>query len=36
LFRKGAFKVTGFVAMFFFGVLLLVIFDALIGDNDRD
>lgn len=27
---------TGFVAMFFLGVLLLVIFDALTGDNDRD
>ena len=26
---------TGFVAMFFLGVLLLVIFDALTGDNDR-
>ena len=27
---------TGFVAMFFIGVLLLMIFDALTGDNDRD
>jgi len=27
---------TGFVAVFFIGVLLLMIFDALTGDNDRD
>jgi hypothetical protein len=36
LFRKGVCEMTGFVAMFFLGVLLLVIFDALTGDNDRD
>jgi hypothetical protein len=36
LFRKGELKMTGFVAIFFIGVLLLMIFDALTGDNDRD
>jgi len=36
LFNKGEFYMTGFVAMFFIGVLLLVIFDALTNDNDRE
>jgi len=36
LFSKGESKMTGFVAMFFIGVLLLVIFDALTNDDNRE
>jgi len=36
LFSKGEIEMTGFVAMFFIGVLLLVIFDALTNDDNKE
>jgi hypothetical protein len=33
---KGEIEMTGFVAMFFCGIVLLMIFDALTNDNNRE
>jgi hypothetical protein len=36
LFSKGEIEMTGFIAMFFCGIALLMIFDALTNDDNRE
>ena len=36
LFSKGEIEMTGIVEMFFCGIVLLMIFDALTNDNNRE